>query len=382
MYPNSLPSHPYLSATRFHTWLETHILSNNIFVVEKEQSIEGRDLFHLRYGNGPIHVLMWSQMHGNEATATYCLSDFFLEIKNKNSFWKELEGKLTIHFVPMLNPDGSERFTRHNALGSDLNREALKPTSPELLFLLQIAQTHPVQWAFNLHDQRDIFSVGHSPNPATISVLAPQSITAEGKKSREIAKQMLSGILKQSQQFHKNQVARFNDEYYPRALGEYFQNQGIATVLIECGGHQKDPLRLKARTQCYEFLKLALSAVAEQNFSHNSTEDYENCPINAETLRNILIRNLNLRIHGEIYKTDVALMKKSQVIEGHYSEKWMVNEIGDQRHLFGYQEIISPYFEIELKNGPLLPETEFPLEHLPPEFLAYFENLLTNDGIF
>src|SRR5690606_30804016 len=41
------------------------------------QSIKGRDIYQLAYGEGTIKVLLWSQMHGNESTATMALFDLF-----------------------------------------------------------------------------------------------------------------------------------------------------------------------------------------------------------------------------------------------------------------------------------------------------------------
>jgi len=370
-----LNSHPYLSATQFHSWMEHNLLGHKLFEVKKGKSLESRDLFHLQYGRGAIHVLIWSQMHGNEATATYSISDILLEIKTESAFWKNIAAACTLHFVPMLNPDGSERYLRQNALGSDLNREALKPTSPELLFLLDIQKKYSIQWAFNLHDQRDIFSVGHSPNPATISVLAPQSITEAGQKSRKRAQQLLSEILQHCSLHAQGYVARFNDEYYPRALGEYYQNQGIATILIECGGHRNDTKREVARAYCSRYLKQALEIISTNTETQRSIEKYEQCPVNAEALRNIIFRDVDIQVSENVLKTDIAFMKKRQVKDGQYQEKWVVSEVGDLRHLFGYREVLSPKARFTQKNDALLPECEVSLEHLPAEFLAYFENL-------
>ena len=41
------------------------------------QSIEGLDIFRLDYGQGTKKVMLWSQMHGNESTATMALFDLF-----------------------------------------------------------------------------------------------------------------------------------------------------------------------------------------------------------------------------------------------------------------------------------------------------------------
>ena len=39
------------------------------------QSVEGRSINHVWFGDGPMHVLLWSQMHGDEPTATSALLD-------------------------------------------------------------------------------------------------------------------------------------------------------------------------------------------------------------------------------------------------------------------------------------------------------------------
>ena len=41
------------------------------------ESVEGRSIHHLRVGSGPTAVLLWSQMHGDEPTATAALFDIF-----------------------------------------------------------------------------------------------------------------------------------------------------------------------------------------------------------------------------------------------------------------------------------------------------------------
>lgn len=372
MASHSLASHPYLSASRFHEWLEMHVIHQGVFEHKKGCSILTKPIYHLMYGKGDVHMMLWSQMHGNEATATYSLSDIFLEIIESKGLWKHWAERFTFHFIPMLNPDGSEAFTRHNALGSDMNREAIRPISPEIEFLQNIAKEYPIQWAFNLHDQRDIFSVGHSPKPATIALLAPQSITEQGKNSREQVKQVLGKILKDCPLNKRGYVARFNDEYYPRALGEYFQNQGINTVLIESGGHPHDPLREQARHYTKYYIEQALEIIAQGNAGAEDSQFYEACPMNQESLRNLIIRSAKCQIGDRIFEMDIALMKKAQVKEGHYSEKWIINEVGDLRHLFGYKEIIKPESIFSLKDGAYLPETEFSLEHLPKELLTYF----------
>ena len=59
--------------------------SNTDFVVKKVgESIEGRDLHLISTGSGKIDVFLWSQMHGDEPTATQAIFDIlnFLEHTN------------------------------------------------------------------------------------------------------------------------------------------------------------------------------------------------------------------------------------------------------------------------------------------------------------
>ena len=66
-------------------------------------------------------------MHGDEPTATQAIFDIF-NLLISNDFTKEKKDILkhvTLHFLPMLNPDGAENFARRNALGIDINRDAL-----------------------------------------------------------------------------------------------------------------------------------------------------------------------------------------------------------------------------------------------------------------
>jgi len=49
--------------------------ATDLFQVEEiGRSVEGRSINHLWFGRGPLHVLLWSQMHGDEPTATAACS--------------------------------------------------------------------------------------------------------------------------------------------------------------------------------------------------------------------------------------------------------------------------------------------------------------------
>src|SRR5690606_2922601 len=69
-------------------------------------SVEGRALHHLRLGTGPTGVLLWSQMHGDEPTATVALFDLlkYLHRHRDEPVVRRLLERLTLHIIPMLHP--------------------------------------------------------------------------------------------------------------------------------------------------------------------------------------------------------------------------------------------------------------------------------------
>ena len=55
--------------------LEEPLQSPWLTVSEVGRSGQGRSLRTITFGEGPVDLLLWSQMHGDEATATRALAD-------------------------------------------------------------------------------------------------------------------------------------------------------------------------------------------------------------------------------------------------------------------------------------------------------------------
>ena len=85
---------------------------------------------------------------------------------------RRILSRLTLHVVPMLNPDGAERFQRRNAQSIDINRDALRLQTPEGRALKALRDRLNPQVGFNLHNQSWRTSVGTPPKPASISLLS------------------------------------------------------------------------------------------------------------------------------------------------------------------------------------------------------------------
>ena len=139
--------------------------SGGLFTMEDAgTSVEGRMLSMVRTGTGPRRVMLWSQMHGDEPTATLAL----LDIMNGMIGWRSepwcatMLQDISIVILPLLNPDGAERRMRLNAAGININRDALALASPEAQVLHAVHEQFRPDFGFNLHDQ-ELSSVGDAP---------------------------------------------------------------------------------------------------------------------------------------------------------------------------------------------------------------------------
>ena len=156
-------------------YLET-LDSNKVQQEVIGHSVEGREIYCLKAGTGKTHILMWTQMHGDEPVGTQAVFDMLNLITKNNKFTKQIDDILsivTLHIIPMLNPDGAERVTRRNALGIDINRDAVSLVSPEARTLMSYHNKLKPDFGFNLHDQDSRYSAGRNYKSASISLLAP-----------------------------------------------------------------------------------------------------------------------------------------------------------------------------------------------------------------
>ena len=65
----------YLNTNHIDILQEKH--KTNFHISSVGSSVEGKKIISYSIGDGPIKILMWSQMHGNESTTTKALFDLF-----------------------------------------------------------------------------------------------------------------------------------------------------------------------------------------------------------------------------------------------------------------------------------------------------------------
>ncbi|MBU3023979.1 M14 family zinc carboxypeptidase [Aestuariibacter sp. A3R04] len=299
-------------------------------------SYEGRSIERFSLGDGPLALLAWTQMHGDEATATASVLDWLqiLLTSAPVGLPTDWRSRVTLHIIPMLNPDGAERRTRVNGQGIDMNRDAKALQSPEGRILhQQVAELSP-DIAFNLHDQNPYYTTGMSANPATIAFLAPayhKDKHVDGPRLR--AKQLIAAMNETLQYYIPDCIGRYDDTYSFRSFGDNIAGSGASTILIESGAAHNDPNRQVARKMNVIALQTALESLLTQQFEQYSLADYYRIPDNRENgLCDIKIEHIGMG-DREAFQADVSVTvdRKTQCSQ--------IGAIGDLRTLYGFTTI-------------------------------------------
>jgi len=314
-------------------------------------SVEGRSINHVACGTGRTPVLLWSQMHGDESTATLALLDIFhflIQAVGKEPWVRELLSEVTINAVPMLNPDGAERIQRHTAVQIDMNRDARVLATPEAKILRAIHKRLTPTFGFNLHDQ-SLSSVGESANVVALSFLAPPSDQAQTMPlSRVRAMRVVGVMIRALSQFAGGHFASYDDTYEPRAFGDTMQSWGTSTVLIESGHWPKDAEKSFIRKLNFVGILCALRAIGNNSYQDSELELYTSLPANGKRFYHYIIRNVLIESPGGwSHRVDVGLeldpAKNRWQPDGRPSPPMVtVKEIGDLKD-FGALEMISAH---------------------------------------
>ena len=271
---------------------------NQIGVSENKTPIHS-----VKIGSGDKKILIWSQMHGNESTGTRALFDLLNTLTNASGEQvSEILNECTILAIPMLNPDGSYNYTRVNANNVDLNRDVIARAAVESNLLRTVLEDFNPQFCFNLHDQRTIFGVEGTENPASISFLAPSEeetrmLTGGRKETMNVIIAMNSLL----QKVIPNHIGRYTDEFYPTATGDNFQKLGYNTILIEAGHYPNDYEREEVRKFNFFALLKGIHHIAI-NTEFTNYKEYFNIPNNQENFFDVIEKDTKESSLGAAYQ--------------------------------------------------------------------------------
>jgi len=334
-------------------------------------SVQNREIWQLSIGNGPIVILLWSQMHGDEPTGTLAFMDLFNFFSNQEyaaEIRSQILNSCTLHFVPMLNPDGAEVFQRRNAQGIDINRDFWARQSPEAKILIRLQQELQPDFGFNMHDQDTLWSVTGTGMPASISLLAPPADQhAAVTPSREKAILLISGLYEMLEKEIPGHTGRWSEEFESRAFGDNFQRLGTSVILVEAGGHENDTEKQFVRKLNFDILMRSLIEISNGTYIDHQISTYYGIPLNEKRIFHLLIRNCIVNTAAGPITADIGLNYIEVITpENQQSSRiYQVEDFGDLSTWNGYEVFDvngEAAFTVVTKNGNTLSFREGILE--------------------
>jgi len=330
------------------------------------RSVAGREIFQMEFGRGPLKVFMWSQMHGDEPTATSTLVDLFAYLyRNRGAAWvKQLEERVSLRAVPMLNPDGAELWRRRNLQSIDINRDARSLVTPEGRLLKRLRDEWRPEIGFNLHNQNPRTSVGDTGRQAAVSLLAVASDAARSDTPGRVRNKKLCALMTEALgQFIYGHIGRYDDTFNPRAFGDLISQWGTPVILVETGalkgmsGHDLAGLNFVA-------LSVALKALADGSVEQANPAVYDSLRFNdIGPIYDLLVRGATVTgrtregaLRVPPYAADLAVNVERGRGDAARPTRASVQDVGDLADFRGLEEVDArDYYVIdprgELRTG-------------------------------
>lgn len=332
-----------------------HDLGEEFTLKEIGASVLGKPIYSIQFGSGPIKVMAWSQMHGNEATTTKAVFDLlkYIGMYKDKAFVREILHNCSLCILPMLNPDGAEAYTRVNANKIDLNRDAQNLSEPESKVLKQVFEKFKPDFCLNLHDQRTIFSAGNKPNPAVLSFLTP-SMDKDRQiyPSRVKSMQLIAKIAEDLSELLPSRIGRYDDAFNINCTGDTFQSTQTPTILFEAGHFPNDYEREETRKYVFLALISVLKSISDASFENIDYRKYQEIPENEKLFNDIILREANTE-NGIV---DIAIQYKEQLTDGKLIFVPEIEKIAYKIEKFAHKEVHCEKKKVAINNKSKLIE--------------------------
>ena len=285
---------------------------DSIRLEEAGKSFLGRSIQLLTLGTGQKKILFWSQMHGDEPSATPALLDIahYLLEHADDPVARSILQNYTLLMIPMLNPDGAEAYQRRTAQGIDINRDALRLVTPEGQLLKRIRDEYEPMLGFNLHDQDRRTAVGNTGQVANIAVL---SVSGDAENTltpgRRRTKRANAAIVEALAPLIPGGISRYDEDWSPRAFGDNMTAWGTPIVLIESGGLPEGGAFTELTRLNFVAMLAVLEGLAKDDLASYDPQVYEDLPRNqTKSWSDVVVRGGHIMQPGtpRAYRADLA----------------------------------------------------------------------------
>lgn len=185
-------------------------------------------------------ILFLSGQHGNETTPVYSMISMISELCAGNRDYRQILQRVTVVFVPVVNPDGFSSCNRFNKNGIDLNRDWNAATQPETRSVTSLVRRlHPsviVDEHEGLPFTVEISRYGSPKQRRLTETIAALAAGKTGHGKRSLRPSLNSGKL--------------NADLVHR----HFAKQGICSMLVETPGDD----RVDERERVYKAFSYAV----------------------------------------------------------------------------------------------------------------------------
>ncbi len=303
-------------------------------ITQVGRSMEGLPLNMISLGQGNVDIFLWSQMRGNEPTGTQAIFDImnFFESDTLSNYKDVILSKTRLHFLAMVNPDGAEKFQKHNALGIDVYNDALRLQSPEGQILKRIRDSLEADFGFGLLGQGKYSHIGLTKQPTALSYSAPaHSDKKETNSVLERAKKLAGYMKGLVEQFAPGQISRQKDDFEPRGFGHNFQKWGTSTIIIESGRYSNDSNNHEIRKLNFVSILSGIYSIATETYKQANLSMYDDIPIENHKLFDVKISGVLYEIYGKNHVIDLGInLEETNTPEfDDYSITGRVVQLGD-----------------------------------------------------
>jgi hypothetical protein len=310
-------------------------LNSNFKLQKIGFSEKNTPIYSVNFGNGPINILIWSQMHGNEATTTKSLIDCLNLFNSINNEF--ITNNLCVKIIPILNPDGANNYCRLNSNNIDLNRDAQELTQSESRVLRDLFDEFKPHYCFNMHDQRTIYSAGDDYYPATLSFLSPsQDNNRSLTINRKIGMKIISNLRHVIDPYIPNQISRYDDKFNINCVGDKFQSLGVPTILFEAGHYDNDYNRDITRKYMMFAIYQTFLSIINKSYINYSTNNYFDIPENKPTYFDVLIKGVSFDKNLKDIR-DVGILYSESLEKSNINFTPFVAKIGDLSSYYGHK---------------------------------------------